>query len=96
MGDLFVKVGLFSLAKPFAVAMAFVGFIIGSLYLVGGIIYDIFITRTVNMSTALKFFALLPLRLSVLIIMPLAFATFGFVVGMIGAFLNNLVVGWLG
>lgn len=76
--------------------MAFLGLITGVIYLVGGIVYDIFITRSVNLGTALSFLALPPLRLLVLIVMPLTFATLGFIVGAIGAFLNNLVVGWLG
>ena len=96
MGELLEKVSILSVAKPMAVATAFLGFIAGVFCLVGGIIYDIFITRTVNLRTALKFFALLPLRLIVLIVMPMAFATFGFIVGAVGAFLNNVVVNWLG
>ena len=96
MGELLEKVSILSVAKPLAVATALLGFMTGVFYLVGGIIYDIFITQTVNLRTAFKFFTLLPLRLLVLIVMPLAFATFGFIVGAIGAFLNNVVVNWLG
>ncbi len=89
------SVDIISVAKPLAVATAYLGFITGMLYLVGGILYDIFITHTVNRRSAMRFVVLLPIRLLVLIVMPLTFATFGFIVGAIGAFLNNLVVGWL-
>lgn len=92
MSLFFEQVGIFSLAKPFAVAMGFIGFIIAVIYVFGGIFYDIFITGTVNWDTALKFLLLLPLRFLALIVIPLPFATSGFIVGTIGAFLNNLVV----
>ncbi len=90
MGKLFEKVSPFTLARPFAVAMALIGLVTGLIYLVGGIISDIFITHVVNLDAS--FFALLPLRFSVLIIMPLTSAVFGFTVGTISALLNNLVV----
>jgi hypothetical protein len=89
------KVGMVSIAKPFAVARAFIGFIVAVIYVFGGIYYDIFITGTVNSSTALKFLLLLPLRLLARIVIPIPFATYGFVLGTIGAILNNLVVVWL-
>ena len=57
--------------------MSFVGLIAGILYSFGGAIYDLLTT-----GTALAFLALIG--------MPILFATFGFMVGLIEAFLYNL------
>lgn len=81
------KVETYSLAKPFGVAMAFLGFFAGILYAVIGAIYDV-LRGKVSVGTALAFLA--PIG------MPGMFATFGFVVGAIGAFLYNFVAGWVG
>ena len=62
--------------------MSFVGLIAGILYSFGGVIYDLLTTGTVNWGTALAFLALIG--------MPILFATFGFMVGLIEAFLYNL------
>ena len=75
--------------------MGLIGVIIAVIYVVGGIFYDIFVTCTVIWSTAFKFLPLIPLRLLALIVIPLPFAIGGFIVGTIGAFLNNFVVDWL-
>jgi len=82
------KTGVLFLAKLQAVIMAIVGLIAGILYSFGGAIYDVPTTGSVNLGTALAFFAL--------IAMPILFAIFGFIVGAIGAFLYNLVAGWFG
>lgn len=93
MNKLFEKVDMFSIAKPFAVAMGFIGFVIAVIYVVGGIIEDIFIAGRVKLwSDWLKFFAFFPLRILALFLIPAMFGAFGFVVGAIGALLNNLVV----
>ena len=62
--------------------MSFVGLIAGILYSFGGAIYDLLTSGTVNWGTALAFLALIG--------MPILFATFGFLVGLIEAFLYNL------
>ncbi len=87
MGGLLETVELSSLAKPFAAALAFLGFIAGVLYAVGGAIYDV-LKGQVGSGTVLAFFAIIG--------MPILFATFGLIVGAIGAFLNNRVAGWVG
>jgi hypothetical protein len=76
------KIGVLSFAKFQAILMSFVGLIAGILYSFGGAIYDLLTTGTVNWGTALAFLALLG--------MPILFATFGFMVGLIEAFLYNL------
>ena len=43
------QVQLFSLAMPFAIAMGFIGFIVALVYVVGGIIEDIFIAGRVKL-----------------------------------------------
>jgi hypothetical protein len=82
------KIGVLSSSKLLAVLMAIVGLIAGILYSFGGAIYDVFTTGSVNLGTALAFLALIG--------MPLIFAVPGFIVGAIGAFLYNLVAGWVG
>lgn len=86
------KVDILSVARPLTVATGLIGFAVAVVYVVGGIFYDIFITGTVNWGTALKFLFLLPLRLLALIVIPIPFAIAGFVTGIIGATLNNLLV----
>ncbi len=79
---------LFSIAKLQAVIMAIVGLIAGILYSVGGAIYDVLVsigwitsasTPGVGYGTALAFLALIG--------MPVTFAAFGFIVGLIEVFL---------
>jgi ABC-type multidrug transport system permease subunit len=91
------RIRVFSLAKLQAVIMAIVGLIAGILYSFGGAIYDVLVstkvlssstTPGVGYGTALAFLAL--------IIMPIMFATFGFIVGLIEAFLYNLFARWFG
>jgi len=82
------KIGVLSSSKLLAVLMAIVGLIAGILYSFGGAIYDVFTTGSVNLGTALAFLALIG--------MPLIFAIPGFIVGAFGAFLYNLVAGWVG
>ncbi len=53
----------------------------------GGLIYDVF-TIGLNWGTALAFLSLLG--------MPLTLALFGFLLGLIEAFLYNLFAGWFG
>ena len=79
------KVEEYSLAIPLAVAMALVGLIGGVLYAVGGAIYDV-LKGQVGSGTALAFMSIVG--------MPIMFSSFGFLAGVIGAFLNNWLVGW--
>lgn len=57
-------------------------------YSVGGAIYDVSITGSVTFGTALAFLAL--------IVMPVLFAIFGFIVGAIGAPVYNFVAERIG
>lgn len=68
--------------------MAHVGLVAGILYSFGGAIYDVLTTGSVNLGTALAFLALIG--------MPIIFAAFGFIVGLIEAVLYNLFAGWFG
>ncbi len=81
------KIGVLSSSKLFAFLMAFTGLIAGILYSFGGAIYDV-LTTGLNLGTALAFLALLG--------MPIIFAIPGFIAGAIGAFLYNVVAGWVG
>ena len=72
----------YSLAQLLAFVLGFVGLILGIIYGIGGAIYDVFHGQ-VGFGTVLA--------LGAIIIMPILFAVFGFVVGVIGVFLYNLV-----
>jgi hypothetical protein len=93
------KIGVLSFAKLHAVIMAIVGLIAGILYSFGGLIIDML----VSIGWVSSAFALTPglslgtvLAFGALIGMPIIFATFGFIVGLIGAFLYNLFARWFG
>ena len=82
------KIRIFSLAKLQSILFSYVGLLCGILYSFGGFIYDLAITGSLNLGTALAFFALIG--------MPLLFASLGFVAGLILAVLYNLFSGWFG
>jgi putative Mn2+ efflux pump MntP len=65
--------------------MGFAGIIAGLIYSVGGTFYDL-LSIGLNKGTALAYIAI-P-------VIPLYFAIFGFVTGLIGAFLYNLFAKW--
>jgi hypothetical protein len=81
------KIGVVSSAKLLGAMMLIIGLIAGILYSGIGVIVDA-LGRGLNGGTALAFLALIG--------MPLIFATSGVLVGAIGAFLYNLVAGWVG
>tara|TARA_B100000949_G_scaffold98367_1_gene87852 strand:- start:2 stop:289 length:288 start_codon:yes stop_codon:yes gene_type:complete len=76
------KIRIFSLAKLQGILFSYVGLLCGIFYSFGGFIYDLATTGSLNLGTALAFFALIG--------MPLIFASFGFIVGLILAVLYNL------
>lgn len=87
------KVGLFSFTKLITIIMTIAGFIAGILYSFGGLLLDILVsievldpaaagTPGLGYGTVLAFGALIG--------MPLIFAAFGIVAGMVGAVLYNL------
>ncbi len=93
------KIGVVSFAKLQAVMMAIAGLIAGILYSFGGLIIDVLVsigwvssasasTPGLSLGTVLAFGALLG--------MPIIFAAFGFVVGLIEAVLFNLFSRWFG
>lgn len=81
------KIGVLSLAKFEAILMAFIGLILGIFYAILGTIFGAF-TGSAVLGAGLGFLAI--------IILPILYAIFGFIAGAIGAFLYNLVAGWIG
>lgn len=81
------KINVLQYAKLQLLIMALIGLLAGMLYSVGGLIIDIF-TIGLNGGTALAFLALIG--------MPVIFAVFGFITGIIGAFLYNAASKWFG
>ena len=82
------KIRVFAFAKFQAVLFALVGILAGIFYSFGGFIYDLLSTGSMNSGTALAFFALLG--------MPVIFAAFGFILGLLEAYLFNIVAKWIG
>jgi hypothetical protein len=93
------KMGVLSFAKLQAVIMAIVGLIAGILYSFGGLIIDVLVSigwvSSASASTPGLGFGTV-LAFGALIGMPIIFATFGFIVGLIEAFLYNLFARWFG
>lgn len=93
------KMGVFSFAKLQAVILAIVGLIAGILYSFGGLIIDVLVSigwvSSASASTPGLGFGTV-LAFGALIGMPIIFATFGFIVGLIEAFLYNLFARWFG
>lgn len=81
------KIRVFSLGKFQAVLMAYVGLLASILYSFGGLIYDLF-TIGLNLGIALAFLALIG--------MPIIFAAFGFILGIVEAVLFNFFSRWFG
>lgn len=81
------KVGVFFFAKLLGITAAAAGLVCGILYSFGGFFYELF-TGTLNSGTALAFLALIG--------MPALFAACGFLAGLIGAPLYNLIARWSG
>lgn len=91
------KMRVLSFAKFQGIIGALVGLIAGILYSFGGAIIDVLVSTKVISSnqtpglsygTALAFLALIG--------MPIIFATFGFVLGLVEAILYNLLSRWFG
>ena len=80
------KLQVFAFAKFQSVLLALVGFLAGIFYSFGGLIYDLLSTGSVNSGTALAFFALLG--------MPVIFAAFGLILGLLEAYLFNIFAKW--
>jgi hypothetical protein len=93
------RINVPSLAKLQAVLTAFVGLVAGILYSFGGLIIDLLVsigwmssasaaTPGLSYGTVLAFGALVG--------MPIIFAAFGFILGLVEALLYSLFAGWFG
>ncbi|MDA3860025.1 MAG: DUF3566 domain-containing protein [Melioribacteraceae bacterium] len=93
------KINIFSFAKFQAILATFLGLIVGILYSFGGLIIDVLVsigwvssedacTPGLSFGTVLAFGALVG--------MPLIFAMFGFLLGLVEAFIYNLFARWFG
>ena len=91
------KIKIVRYATVQAIVMGFVGLALGVIYSFGGLIIDAFVslglitsaeTPGLSYGTVLAFGALIG--------MPAIFAAFGFITGIIGAFLFNLFPKWFG
>jgi hypothetical protein len=81
------RVGILSFAKFQAVLFSLLGLVAGIIYAFGGLIFDLF-TRGINVGSGLAMLAVLG--------MPLLFAAIGFFVGIVEAYLFNLLAGKFG
>jgi len=89
------RIGVLSLAKFYAIMMGIMGLIIGIFIAFIAIISSI--SGSIATSTAsgqLGLFA--GLGFLGIVIIPLFYATLGFIIGVVSAFLYNLIAGWIG
>jgi hypothetical protein len=87
------KVNIFQYAKILTLGFAFLGLILGIFYSVGGLIIDTLVSLewiTSNETPGLSYGTVL--AFGALIGMPAIGATFGFITGIICAFLYNLTL----
>ena len=75
------KIKVLSFAKFQAILLGSFGIIPGILYSFGGTAYDLYTTGSVNYGTLLAYIAL--------IVMPIYFAVFGFILGIFEAIIYN-------
>ncbi len=93
------KINLISLAKFQAFLMLLVGLVAGILYSFGGLIIDITVSLGLISSTTAETPGLsygTVLAFGALIGMPIIFAAFGFIAGLVEAFLYNVSSKWFG
>jgi hypothetical protein len=91
------RVGVFSFAKLQAVMLGIVGLLLGVLYSFGGLVVDVLVTLgwiTSSETPGLSYGTVL--AFGALIGMPVIFGIFGFVVGLIEAFVYNVFAKWFG
>ncbi len=93
------KIKVFSFAKFQAILLTFVGLVCGILYSVGGFMIDLLVTVGVFssgfMSTSGLGFGTV-LAFGALIGMPIIFAIFGYILGIIESILFNFFVKYIG
>lgn len=93
------KINLLSFAKFQALLTSFLGIIAGLLYSLGGLFLDAMVSANLlspvlYKTPGLSFGTIL--AFGSLIGMPIMFAVFGFILGLIEALLYNFYVGWFG
>jgi hypothetical protein len=93
------KLGVVSFAKLQTVILTIAGLIAGILYSFGGLIIDVlvsigWVSSTAASTPGLSFGTVL--AFGALIGIPIIFASFGFIVGLIEAFIYNLFARWFG
>lgn len=81
------KLNVLPFAQLLAVVFALLGFLAGVLYALGGLVYDLATTGSLNPGTFLAFLAMIG--------MPLIFSLAGLITGLIGGWLFNHFLRWL-
>ena len=85
------RIGVLSLAKLQAIVMAILGLLIGIMYAILGTVIASLASaqgQSLGILAGLGFLSI--------IILPIFYGIMGFVSGAIGAFLYNLIAGWIG
>jgi len=91
------KLGVFSFAKFQGIILGILGLIAGTAYSFGGLIFDTMVSMgwvSSNVTSGLSFGTVL--AFGALLGMPVIFASFGFIAGIIEALLYNLFARWFG
>jgi len=81
------RIGVLSLAKIYAVLMGVVGFVIGVVYTIMGSVLSA-VTQQPGIGIGMGVLGI--------IVMPVLYAVLGFISGAVGAWVYNLVAGWIG
>ncbi|MDK2900817.1 MAG: hypothetical protein PWQ45_1391 [Thermosipho sp. (in: thermotogales)] len=76
------KIDIFQLAKLQALLFFPIGILSGFIYSIGGLIYDLLKTGSVNLGSFLAFFAIIG--------MPVLFYVIGFILGIVEGFMFNI------
>ncbi|MEA2055307.1 MAG: hypothetical protein U9O49_00560 [Candidatus Thermoplasmatota archaeon] len=87
------KLGVMSVAKIYAVLGAIGGFIVGLIVSIMSLAFGSVISAVGGTAAMSGIFMG---GVFAVIVMPIAYAIFGFIGGAIGAFLYNVVAGWVG
>lgn len=77
-------IGVLSLAKVYGSFMGILGLLIGLFVAT----IDVFLSSIMGTGSGMGFLAI--------IILPVMYGVFGFIIGAIGALLYNLIAGWIG
>lgn len=85
------KIGVLSAAKIYGLCCTLMGLLLGLIFALFGSVFS-----SIMQASGAEVSGMLVGGLGAIIIMPIMYGIFGFVGGAIGAFIYNLIAGWIG